>query len=121
MGINMNQFPKWLFRNSESSEAMPPFGVGVITDSEIFEERMSVDIVGKPGTTFYDTFAVNSGRTVNAGKRGNAQLGQLVFVSFDTGTPAFGEVWGPKPGQWTISKGYPGFKVRKIISNTSTK
>ncbi len=29
------------------------------------------------------------------------------MIAYDSGSPALGEGWGPKPGQWTLSKGFP--------------
>lgn len=39
------------------------------------------------------------------------------LARYDSGTPAMKEVWGPKHGQFTLSKGYHGFE---IIGSTTT-
>lgn len=40
------------------------------------------------------------------------------LARYDTGTPALKEVWGPKHGQFTLSKGYHGFEI--VGTNTTS-
>lgn len=61
----------------------------------------------KPSTTFRQTAAVNSRAAVLAGESGFCCFEGPVWIAYDSGTPARGEGWGPKPGQWTLSKGFP--------------
>jgi hypothetical protein len=64
-------------------------------------------LADRPSTTFRRTYYVNGDTEVRQGEYGLAQLGPVVTVAYDTGTPALGEGWGPKPSQFTLSKNYP--------------
>lgn len=100
-----------LFRN-DSSETMPAYGVGRITGDEDVSGR-SVTKITKPDTTFSREYLVNGGSTVSVGSYGFGYMmnGRKVLALYDSGTPAYGEGWGPKPNQWSLTKGYYGFTV----------
>lgn len=100
-----------LFRN-DASETMPAYGVGRITgDTDV--SGNSVTKVTKPDTTWSRNWLTNGTKDVAAGKYGIGYLmdGKKRRVLYDSGTPAFGEGWGPKPSQWSLSKGYYGFDI----------
>jgi hypothetical protein len=72
----------------------------------------------KPSTTFYTEYAL----TPNVDCASGGLLGlcfETGLVKYDTGTPVAGEGWGPKPGQYTISKGFPGFRILDVIDATN--
>jgi len=74
-----------------------------------------------PSTTFYSRYAVNINGPVDAGKSGLCCFEGPVWIKYDTGTPARGEGWGPKPGQWTLSKGFPATTLVDGIVDSTNK
>ncbi len=99
--------------NNENSE-MPQYGIGRVTAiSEVGGEK--VVNLEKPSSTFSRNYLVNSGGDVAYQKTGIAKNRPVVKVLYDTGTPAIGETWGPKSGQWTLSRNYPGFVCLGIV------
>lgn len=103
-----------------SGEDCPPFGLLVVTGSEQrgdSDGKKRTILVGtKPSTTFYREYVVNGPQKLRAGKTGKCFVGGIIWIAFDDadGTPANGEGWGPKPGQWTASKGFPGITCEGI-------
>lgn len=64
----------------------------------------------KPDTTFTRLYAVNGSKAVAASSYGICYIEGLQKVLYDsTGTPANGESWGVKPGEWAAYKWYPGW------------
>src|SRR5215213_4800398 len=78
-------------------------------------------LADRPGTTFRRTYYVNGDSEVPQGQCGLAQMGPAVTVAYDTGTPAIGEGWGPKPSQFTLSKNYPHIATVLGIVDASKK
>jgi hypothetical protein len=103
--------------NGTNSE-MPQYGVGRVTGINTVNGERVVD-VEQPSTTFGRVYLVNSGGEVAYQKVGTSKNRPLVKVLYDTGTPAAGETWGAKPGQWAASKGYPGFTVLGVVDATA--
>lgn len=87
---------------NDSSERCPPFGVFRVTGVE--GRRIKGE---KPSSTFGRMYAVNGDTAVPAGGTGQCCMGVGCLALFDTGSPANGEGWGPKPGQWALSRDYP--------------
>lgn len=103
--------------NAENEE-MPQYGIGRVTAiSEVAGEK--VVNLEKPSTTFSRSYLVNSGGDVAYQKTGISKNRPIVKVLYDSGTPAVGETYGPKPGQFTISKGYPGFTILGVVDSTN--
>jgi hypothetical protein len=95
------------FRNS-SSEQVPAYGImriasggGKLDNAEPYIECV------KPDSTFSAQYAVNGTLPVDYGGYGQCWLDGWCRVLYDTGTPATGEGWGPKSGEWTVTKNYP--------------
>lgn len=110
---------RWDGIKNDSGETCPAFGILVITGTEMRgnEFKRPVLIGNKPSTTFYREFVVNGPTPIPAGGYGRCTRGPgACSVKYDTGTPANGEGWGPKPGQWTASKGFPGISCEGIKS-----
>jgi hypothetical protein len=101
-----------------TNESLPQYGVGKVTSITTYNGEKYAT-VEKPDTTFSRQYLVNSGSALAYQSTGVAKNRPVVKVLYDTGTPAAGEVWGPKPGQWTASKGYPGFLVLGIVDSTN--
>ncbi len=95
------------FRN-DASEDIPAYACMRVTGLDTTSPRR-VYTVTKPDTTFGRLYLFN-GPVVckySGSKRGTAQAMPIIRASYDTGTPANGEGWGPKPSQWTLAKSYP--------------
>jgi len=110
---------EWLpFRNN-AGETVPGYSVIGIASSEA-DNLKSLHLVGaKPSTTFLRTYAITSPVDVASSQYGLATTVGKVEVKYDTGTPAIGETWGPKPAQFTLSKSYSGFRVLGITDTTN--
>jgi hypothetical protein len=104
--------PWKLFRNT-TGETIPPFSILRITGAENFNGAIRIT-VAKPNATQYDAYMVNGPYAVTAGEDGVCttltQAGYLAYDSGD-GTPALGESWGAKSGQWTAEKDVAGFFI----------
>jgi hypothetical protein len=95
----------WPFRN-DSGETAPAGGVLAVTGLTIVS-GVALLTVTKPSSTFRRRYAINDALEVANGKYGACCLAGVVQALYDSGTPAEGEGWGPKPSQWSLAKGYP--------------
>lgn len=77
--------------------------------------------VKQPDTTLRQNMLVVGDNDVPASSYGLAQRGPQVKVLYDTGTPAIGEGYGPKPSQFTASKNYPCCLICDGIYDSSDK
>ena len=115
---------RWEEIKNDSSEACPAHSLMVVTGMEMrgTTHKRPVLIGNKPGTTFYREIVVSGPTVIPPGGYGRCTRGPgPVLVKYDTGTPANGEGWGAKPGQWTASKGFPEGALVKGIFNESRK
>lgn len=92
-----------------TNDEMPQFGVGRVTAISTVNGE-NVVTVEKPSTTFGRLYLVNSGGDLAYQKVGTSKNRPVVKLLCDA-APAVGDVFGPKPGQWTASKGYPGYSI----------
>jgi len=74
----------------------------------------------KPDTTF-GRYAINSSLQVAAGESGFLCLEGPCEQAFESGTVTIGGGYGPKPGQWTLSKGYPATTIADGTTNSESK
>lgn len=108
-------------------EKVPRFGVVACTSTESAADDIQGPYLAtceQPSTTFRRVHLVNGPVPIPAGSYsgpsiGMAQNDEFLLVKYDTGTPATGETWGPKPGQFTVSKNYPGFRCLGVIDATN--
>ncbi len=116
----LNQFgplTKWVMFYNDSGETVPRYAVMGVKGWTDVGTRTSAGVegepllkIGKPSTTFRRLYLINGPDYdgVEDKTTGWALMSGQVLVSYDSGTPAFEEGWGPKPGQWTLSKGFLG-------------
>lgn len=97
-----------------SGETIPAFAVMAITGL-VYENGIAFLECDKPSTTFRREYAVNNIFDVPADRRGTCFRAGDLRVLYDSGAPGAGEGWGPKPGQWSLSQGFPGFTVQGIV------
>jgi hypothetical protein len=115
----MNAESHWALKRpipfaNASGETIPAFAVMAITGL-VYENGIAFLACSKPGTTFYREYAVNNMFDVPAGRRGTCFRSGDLRVLYDTGTPAAGEGWGPKPGQWSLAQGFAGFTIGGVV------
>jgi flagellin-like hook-associated protein FlgL len=96
----------------------PAFGVFAVTSNAVVGGKNILQ-GSQPSTTFTRNYAVNDEFVISANGYGGAFTHGLVRVLYDTGTPAVGETYGAKNGQFTVSKGYPGFTILGIVDSTN--
>lgn len=114
---------RWEGIKNTSGETCPPFGLLAITGSEQrgTTYKRTVLLGAKPSTTFYRNYAVNGPTAIPDGRYGRCtRMSGGLWMLYDTGTPANGEGWGPKPGQWDAAKGFPGITVEGVKSAERT-
>jgi hypothetical protein len=116
--------PSWdmpdvlLVRNTDSG-TVPPYGLMAVTDATQPATEPVVKIA-KPSTTFTRLYLANGPQPIPANGLGSAQPGPIVKFAYDTGTPANGDGWGPKAGQWTATINYPSaLSVFGVVDSTN--
>lgn len=114
---------RWEGIKNTSGESCPAYGLLAITGMEMRGTTFKRPVLTgtKPSTTFYREYAVNGPTVIPAGGYGRCTRGPAaLYIAYDSGTPALDEGWGPKPGQWTLSKGYPSTTtVSGIVDSTN--
>lgn len=104
-------FVRVKFRNN-SGETVPAYGCMRVTGVEL-DEGVLRFVVAKPDTSFNRLYLVNSGSSVASGAPGwGTWLYHADKVLYESGTPAFGESWGPKASQWSLAKWRYGFTIQ---------
>jgi hypothetical protein len=110
------------FRN-DSGETIPPFSCVRITGAVIVETGRVTLKVGKPNTYGAQySHAFTGPVSVADGKYGLCTRSDGAVAVYDDadGTPAFGELWGPRDATWKLKKNTPGFVV-DIVTSTANK
>jgi hypothetical protein len=102
------------------SEDVPPFAVMRVASADTKDGEI-VYTTAKPDATFCRHYMVNGPFYVTAGQEGLCStLADAGFVQYNSAsTPAVGEVWGPKPGQWTLEKHSCGFEIQGGVKTTA--
>lgn len=101
------------FRNA-SGESIPAYAVMRVTGAEI-RAGLPIITVAKPSTAFQRLYLVNGPNRVGSASTARG-VGTWLddepgFVLYESGTPAYGESWGPKNGQWSLAKWRYGFTI----------
>lgn len=106
----------WIECKNNAGEEIPAHSVVfVTTDATVGDRKVNNAI--KPSTTFYPLHGFTPGLPVASAQPVGVVM-ENALVRYDTGTPAPGEGWGIKPGQYTLSKGYPGARCIRIVDST---
>lgn len=104
------------FRNL-SSATMPPFGVGLITGSNVDDAGLFIPSVNDSASGAVVGLLVNGPREVRSGEFGAGNWGVgplLALYDYSDGAPALGDTWGPQSGSsspFKLRKGRMGFTV----------
>ena len=106
---------RWLPLVNQSSSTIPAFACLRIVSTALDATGLLIYTVDRPNGDASANYLFNGLRRRGRGQR----PGTLDFpcqAIWDSGTPATGDVWGPKSGQWTLTKnGSPGFPVLGIV------
>lgn len=116
----LDRFQGIAFRN-DSGVVVPPHAIMEVTDAEMRSGDILL-IINKPSTTFGRPYAVNGKFEIPIGGYGQCYRNIECAQAYTTGTtPAFGDGYGPKPGQWTLEKGYPSTTIAYEIADSTSK
>lgn len=113
----------WVRVKNDSGAEIPPHSVVLITDSESTDGETVYTVIqpNAASTDFnWNGYLITGPFLIGAagGDEGIATTAtESALARFDTGSPALKDVYGPKHGQLTLSKGYHGFEV---IGSTTT-
>jgi len=109
---------RWPLRVKNSSgSTIPPFSVVLVTTVTAVNNEMQYTVrqPNAASTDFnWNGYLVTGPYAIGAGSSNEGlatDLAQPNYVRYDTGTPAIGQIYGPKHGQLTLSKGYHGFEI----------
>lgn len=122
-GSSVQWFP---FRNDYSG-TVPARSIMRITGATSFSSAFGglddqpILTCDRPNTTFYQQYAVCESQDVLTSEYGLCALSGLLEVAYDTGTPAQGEGWGPKPSQFALSKNYPAAANVVAVTDSTNK
>ncbi len=111
----------WQECKNAAGETIPALSVVFINTTVSTMDDRQVNNAIKPSTTFYGLhgFTMDRDAELIDGVGKLAVIMETGLVKYDTGTPAPGEGWGIKPGQYTLSKGYPGARCIRIVDSTT--
>jgi len=107
----------WLPGYNNAGEEIPAYSC-VVIGAKADKNGVQHNALTKPSTTFSTAFGLTVGLDISSGDNCGYHV-ESGFATYDTGTPAVGEVWGPKPGQFTLTRGYVGFICLGIIDATA--
>lgn len=110
----------WRPFKNVSGATMPGYSTAKPDTSHTINLEETILHLEKHETAFHPEHWITwADDTPNNGYGMCIQSAPTVDVKFDTGTPAFGEMWGAKPGEWVVSLGYPGLYVLGVIDATN--
>jgi hypothetical protein len=106
----------WVLVKNQSGYTAPANSVvavtGVARDNGGHTQRRNLLTVGQPDTTLRRGYLITGYASIPNNTVGLAfGFDGLMEAAYDSGSPTNGESWGPKPGQFTLSRGWPGFVV----------
>jgi hypothetical protein len=95
--------------------AIPPFALVKPTGSQWSNSVLALQ-VGQPDATFVQKYYVNGPTSIGTETGFGTAFSDVewpVWAQYNTssGTPAYGQVWGPKAGEWTLEPNRPGFVI----------
>jgi hypothetical protein len=114
---------QWIPFINDNSGTCPAFAIMRVVTGLYVETNTASRLIhcDQPSTTLATLYAVNAGQDVPTGGGGLCCLHGPCDILYDTGTPASEEGWGPKPSQWSLSKGYPRTTTVLGIVDSSDK
>ena len=102
---------RWFPIYNDSGEEIPPFSIVELKSATRDEVEVGNGTrytlyakVRKPTGITRKGLAVTGMRSIPASGHGEATQHLPTWVSYDTGTPAAFEIWGPENGEWAATK-----------------
>ncbi len=103
---------RWaVFSNTETSEAVPAWGIVKITDT-----TSSVLQGEKPDSGTGVAYYPNDYKSISAGANGRCATSFPAWVKYVGSAPTVGDIWGPVSGSWGIESGGTGWKITGVDS-----
>lgn len=119
---NWNDSVTWLPFYNDTGETIPACSIVVPKSTGFSYDNGPLYKVAKPSTTFRTRYGVTCRYAIPDGSAGFFTCEGPASIAYDSsGTPAYDEGWGVKPGQWTLSKNYPMLSVVDGLEDTSQK
>lgn len=103
---------RWLPFRNDAGETIPPFACMRVTGATTANGQR-VYTVAKPNGSG-TVHMINGPTQVTVAQlygSGTFDMPATAFYNSGSGTPAFEEFWGPKSGQWSLEKGYSGYRI----------
>lgn len=103
---------RWLPFRNDAGETIPPFACMRVTGATTANGQR-VYTVAKPNGSG-TVHMINGPTQVTVAQlygAGSLETPATVLYNTSSGTPAHGETWGPKGGQWSLEKGYAGYTI----------
>ena len=104
----------WLPFRNDSGETCPGRSIVRITDVTTMGSELGGDnddelyIIEKPNDDWHQCYGVTEANDVADDEFGLLTFSPVAIVAYDSGaTPARGEGYGPKEGEWAVFKNYP--------------
>ena len=106
------------------TEDIPPFGIMRITGTTTVGDQ-SVVTVDKMSTEFQRFTLVNGAATIYADAEDGSIFGtgyrceRPVLALYDSadGTPAIGQIWGPRSGSWKLRRHHYGYRIEETVNS----
>lgn len=100
---------RWMTVSNASGEDIPGGGLVRVTGSD----ADGVLIVDKPNVDSQSPLMIANPWGALTGDYGVASAEDMIPAVYDPadGTPAVGEMWGAKSGEWKLRKGFTGFVI----------
>jgi hypothetical protein len=100
---------------NEGEEAIPPFAVVKPTGTQWSNNLVALQ-VAQPDENFVQKYYINGPTTLGSDTGYGAAISDgewPLWAQYNSsaGTPAYGQVWGPKAGEWTLEPNRPGFMI----------
>jgi hypothetical protein len=77
--------------------------------------------IKKPSTTFGQVYLFNNAAPIADQNFGFAQTGPVQRATYNTGSPANGDGYGPTPAQWYLTVNYPQTSVVEGVYDATNK
>ena len=104
---------QWVRFRNDSGDVIPGGAVIKLTGFEADDENPFFKAEQSDAFGAQASHAINDNYSVGVDRYGLCCLGQLIPAVCEStdGTPAFGEVWGPRAGGWNLRKNTGGFRI----------
>jgi hypothetical protein len=106
--ISVNRKPLGIVYRNDYAGDVTPYGIVAVKSIDVTNPGLPMAVTDRPSSTFRQINLVNNDWTIGEDKYGLAQLGPVVTFAYETGSPALGEGFGPKPSQFPAAENYPG-------------